>query len=146
MKNIVLNYFNRIAYKYNKKSNSFPWILLRRYESKHLISLIPNKDNLKVLDMGCGSGFYADLFSRVESNSVFAVDLSKTMLQSIKNKKISTYLGDASSIKFKTKFDIIICAGLLEFVLSVNDVLINARNHSNDQTNLLILLPKNNFF
>ena len=45
-----------------------------------------------------------------------------------------------------TKFDIIICAGLLEFVLSVNDVLINARNHSNDQTNLLILLPKNNFF
>ena len=142
----MIKYFDKVAKEYNKKSNRFPWLFIRKYESYHLLSLVEKKNNLKVLDLGCGSGYYSKIFSRFENNKVFAIDSSREMVESIKDENIIKYQSDAAKINLNDKFNLIICAGLLEFVPSINDILLNAKNHSNSNTNMLALIPKKNLF
>ena len=141
----MINYFESVANNYTYKSNSFPWNIIRKIESNNLLSLISKNTNSKILDLGSGSGYYSELFIKINNNKVFAVDLSPKMLKNIKNKKIKKYLGDAKKINLNMTFDIIVCAGIIEFVDPIGPVLLNIKKHSNTNTNLLILLPRKNF-
>ena len=54
-------YFDKKSLKYRKKSNSFPWKLIRDYEKNIVLELIGNIKNLSIADVGSGYGFYTEI-------------------------------------------------------------------------------------
>lgn len=92
-------------------------------EKEILISLINNKKNLKVLDIGCGIGRWADnLINYIDS--YIGIDYSKGFIEYAKEKyninpKIKFYemsLLEISEELLSQKFDLIICTGVLMYV------------------------------
>ncbi len=74
-----------------------------------------SSNKIKLLDFGCGDGFYAIYFaSRFPNLSVYGSDLSQSFIESAiqmaKKKNINCIFRQAeSSIPFETNFDIIFC-------------------------------------
>tara|TARA_B110000196_G_scaffold306324_1_gene304830 strand:- start:3507 stop:4115 length:609 start_codon:yes stop_codon:yes gene_type:complete len=142
----VFSYFQSKAKNYNSNSTSFPWSIIRKFESKIVLDFIGKVRGIEVLDVGSGSGFYSTLILENKAKKLYAVDNSKEMLKNIENHKIIKINSNAESFKIKKKFKKIICAGLLEFTNSPKKILKNIKNHSNRNTRLIVLLPMNNIF
>lgn len=91
---------------------------------RFLKRIIGNKDNLKVLDFGCGVGTLS-LYLASRGHTVTGVDVSKKAIET--SKKNAEYLGFESSIRFynisdwvkkknSQKFDLIVCSEVIEHV------------------------------
>lgn len=52
---------------------------LQRYTGKHLMSKLPNRTDLNIVDLGCGTGFFTNILAS-KYQQVIGVDLSKKML------------------------------------------------------------------
>ncbi|CAM3167608.1 class I SAM-dependent methyltransferase [Streptobacillus felis] len=78
---------------------------------KFLKSFFKNK-KLKVLDLGCGTGTLASMFSK-DGHSVTAVDISDDMIEIAKNKyselDIEFLKGDITKDTFGEEYDLIMC-------------------------------------
>ncbi len=59
---------------------------LQRYSGKHLMPWLPNDNNLTVLDLGSGTGFFTDILAS-KFQRVIGVDISGQMLQYAKNNR-----------------------------------------------------------
>ena len=71
-------YFEEIALQYAQSVDSKPIHVY--YERPNLLSLLPeNLSNLKILDLGCGSGWYAEHLIK-QGAKVWAIDASLTMV------------------------------------------------------------------
>ena len=68
------------------------------------------------------------------------------MLKNINIKNIIKINQDAEKFKINKKYDRVVCAGLLEFVDSVEKVLSNIKKHSKKNCKLVILCPRDNLF
>ena len=93
--------------------------------------------------MGCGTGFYTKIIKKT-SKEVYAVDLSRGMLNNIKDNKIKKILGDAYKLNLKKKFDLIICLGIFEFNKSYEKIFKTILLHSNTKTEIILMLPYRN--
>ena len=92
-------------------------------EKEILISLINNKKNLRILDIGCGIGRWAEnLINNMDS--YVGIDYSKGFIEYAKEKyksndSIEFYemsLLDITNDLLSKKFDLIICTGVLMYV------------------------------
>ena len=142
----IINYFDKKSMNYNKNSNSFPWSFIRKIESREVLKLVGNLKNKEVLDFGSGSGFYSKIVKKKNPKKIFALDASKKMLKKIKDKTIIKINQNAENLRIKKKFDIIICAGLLEFVKSPHNILKKLKISSKKDCRLIILCPSENLF
>ena len=84
----VFSYFQNKAKNYNSNSTSFPWSIIRKFESKIVLDFIGKVRGIEVLDVGSGSGFYSTLILKNKAKKLYAVDNSKEMLKNIENHKI----------------------------------------------------------
>lgn len=76
---------------------------LQRYSGKHIMPWLPNRNNLTVLDLGSGTGFFTDLLASSYEH-VIGLDISKNMLNFAKesrNKNILWLEADAHDIPLK---------------------------------------------
>jgi len=147
--NFYLNidkYFNKKAKFYSKKSKSFFWSKLRSSEMKAFKGLIKVFKNKIFLELGSGSGHYSNYLISRGAKKVYAIDRSKKMVENISCKKIKKLNLDASNFVLNKKFSYILCMGLLEFVKSDQKILLNAKKHSNNNSQMFILVPRDNIF
>jgi len=105
--------------EYDKFSKDFWYIFARNDLLAKLISKnvsISGKKNLRILDLGCGTGFNYPVLSRF--GKVYSVDIDKRALESCKRKGIPRLLcGDAEKIPFSDNFfDIVVAIELLEHI------------------------------
>ena len=84
----IRTYFNKKSKKYHTKSISFPWSLIRKFEKKIIFSFLGNVRNLKIADVGSGSGYYSKIIIKKKPKEIYAIDNSAEMLNQIKEKKI----------------------------------------------------------
>ncbi len=73
---------------------------LQRFSGKHLMPWLPNRNDLTVLDLGSGTGFFTDLLAG-SYNQVIGLDISNEMLHFAKkhrDDKILWLEGDAHKI------------------------------------------------
>jgi len=93
-----------IARSFGSASNSYDVSArLQRYSGKHLMTFLPNRNNLTVVDLGCGTGFFTDILA-TKYNRVIGFDLSKKMLsfaQEKRNKDIYWLEADANRLPFQ---------------------------------------------
>tara|TARA_B100001057_G_scaffold301008_1_gene301185 strand:+ start:430 stop:1023 length:594 start_codon:yes stop_codon:yes gene_type:complete len=144
----VQTYFDKKSFRYQKKSNSFPWKLIRDHEKNIVFSLMGNIKNLSIADVGSGSGFYTEFILKQKPKKVYAIDNSSKMLAQIQNhnKKIKKILQNIETLKLNQKFDKIISAGLIEFVKKPIRVFENIHKISKKNSTFILLCPKDNLF
>ena len=140
----IERYFDHKSSNYEFNSNKFPWSLIRKKENILFLKIANEVKDKIVLDLGSGSGYYTKLFYKF--NEVYAVDISSNMLNKLLSKNIKPILADASNLNLHKRFDLILIAGLLEFVDNFEKILINANKHLKKNANIIILFPRKNFF
>lgn len=91
----------KIAKSFGSASQSYDVSArLQRFSGKHLMPWLPNRNDLTVLDLGSGTGFFTDLLASSYQN-VIGLDISADMLKFAKanrNNKILWLEGDAHKI------------------------------------------------
>ncbi len=142
----IRTYFNKKSKKYHTKSISFPWSLIRKFEKKIIFSFLGNVRNLKIADVGSGSGYYSKIIIKKKPKEIYAIDNSAEMLNQIKEKKIKKIKQNSEELIINKKFDKLVCAGLLEFNTNPIKTLKNINKISKKKAILVLLCPKNNFF
>jgi trans-aconitate methyltransferase len=111
------HYFDRVAFDYIGQSQSWVWRLIRRRESAAVLANLRQigKES-KVLEIGCGAGFYTHQILQNEVGQVTAVDASSAMLSQISDQpKLSKVRADWRDFHSAQIYDVVLCAGALEF-------------------------------
>jgi SAM-dependent methyltransferase len=109
-KDYIINYYNKFY-----ESNDFSYY--SKEISVKLLKTICNDMSLangaKVLDIGCGTGFYTDLFRQIGYNSV-GIDISQTAIEKARSKYPDSNFGVADALNLpydKEYFDVIFMFG-----------------------------------
>lgn len=117
--------YNEIAEKY-KVHDFSPQ---KEYSLKPtLLELIGNVDNKKVLDIGCGSGYFTRVLKNAGANYVVGVDISEKQIDLAKrieneeNLGINYYIGDIRRFKLKEKFDVVSALLVLHYAETEDDL------------------------
>ena len=110
------------------------------------------KEGMKVLDSGCGPGFFSIEIAKMVGNKgkVFSVDLQEGMLQKIRNKIHGTELEDRIKLikseedKFNVseKVDFILAFYMVHEVPNKNRLFEALKNVLNEKGQFLIVEPK----
>ena len=91
----------KIAKSFGSASQSYDISArLQRFSGKHLMPWLPKENDLTVLDLGSGTGFFTDLLAE-SYQQVIGLDLSKKMLHfsaQTRHKKIAWIEADAHKI------------------------------------------------
>jgi malonyl-CoA O-methyltransferase len=94
----------KIAQSFGSASQSYDISArLQRFSGKHLMPWLPNRNDLTVLDLGSGTGFFTDLLASSYKH-VVGLDLSKGMLhfaQDSRHKAITWLEADVHNIPLK---------------------------------------------
>jgi len=77
---------------------------LQRYTGKHLMPKLPSRNDLKVVDLGCGTGFFTNILAG-RYQQVCGVDLSKNMLTYAKSKSSHHNIEWIEADAYKLPFD-----------------------------------------
>ncbi|MEW6991573.1 malonyl-ACP O-methyltransferase BioC [Colwelliaceae bacterium 6441] len=79
----------KIARSFGSASQSYDISArLQRYSGKNLMPWLPNRNDLTVLDLGCGTGFFTEILSG-RYHDVIGLDISSEMLQFSKQQRSS---------------------------------------------------------
>ena len=97
---------SKIAQSFGSASRSYDTSArLQRFSGKHLMPWLPNRNDLTVLDLGSGTGFFTDLLAG-SYERVLGLDISTSMLhfaQSNRNSNIAWLEGDAHTLPIQNE-------------------------------------------
>lgn len=100
------------------RSRSGLWQWFRRREFSVLIKMIQPKAGIRIVDLGCGAGFYSIPLRDQYGMDVTGVDSSSGMLRELARRKIPCVQADVSELSAlpSQHFAVALAAGVLEFV------------------------------
>lgn len=142
------NYYNK--FNEEKRLNSRHGKIEFQTTIKYIEKYLKNKKDVKVLDLGAGSGRYSDYLAN-QGYDVTAVELVKHNVKMIeeKNKNIKIFEGNAIKLDFlKEKYDLILIFGPLYHLIKEEDklkVLENAKNLLNKDGIIMISYIMNDY-
>ena len=118
--------YDKIAKEY-QESKLQPWRThIERYT---LLSLLGTVQGLNTLDLACGEGYYTRILRRLGAAPISGIDLSKGMIDlaiSQETKEplgIRYRVGDARSIDFGERSDLVFAAYLLNYASNYQELL-----------------------
>jgi len=140
----VHDYFQTKAERYGQASASGPWAWQRRREFAAMAALWGEITGRSALDLGCGAGFYALRLADSGADRVVAVDASPAVIAAIADPRIETVIGDVAAVSLPSLFELVVLAGVLEFVDDPVAVLVNARRHLHPHGRIVAMVPRDN--
>lgn len=122
---------------------------LKRRAKLLLKELDPNPND-KILDVGCGDGYYLYLLSNLGKFNLAGIDSDKKALiaasKQVKNKSMKLISGDIMSMPFKDEsFDKIVCSEVLEHLRDDKNALIEMKRVLKKNGILCITVPHWNY-
>jgi ubiquinone/menaquinone biosynthesis C-methylase UbiE len=115
--------------------------LARAREFRALIEILQPRQGHRLLDLGCGSGFYARPLKNTFGMEVMGLDSSNEMLAAAGVPGWNCDATDMTSVPGDT-FDVVLAAGLLEFVEQPARVFRNATRVLREGGRLVLLVPR----
>lgn len=142
----MLSYFEAAATNYRRRSRAFPWKWLRRSELQTVMNefeAVPRGG--RVLDLGAGAGFYTEALQQAGFKDITAVDLLPGMLAQIQSTTAKKIRADIQAFRSDQVFDLIVCAGALEFVSRPEQVFANVSAMLSPIGRFVLLFPEVGF-
>jgi SAM-dependent methyltransferase len=142
----MINYFDKNARDYLKKSESYIWSFLRLKEKTIIEKLLSPKSDSRLLDLGSGPGFYSLYFKNKYKIDVMAVDSSPAMIEELSSHGIKSICCSVEKFEIEEKFDLILAAGVFEFIdepeIAFNRIFECLRPHGK----FVLLVPSSGFW
>lgn len=123
-KDLIRDFFNNFAHGWDNEPIA----------DKEIIDAILNnaevKENINILDVGCGTGVLFPYYLERNVKSITAVDLSPEMVKIAKNKfpQANVICGDAENITFDNQFDVIMIYNAFPHFPNPNALIENLSN------------------
>ena len=117
--------YNAIAKEY-QASKLLPW--RKHVESHTLFKLVGSLDNLTVLDLACGEGFYTRQLKHRGAAEVVGVDISEGMIRLAEEAEeqnpidVVYHCQDALALNLNKKFDLICASYLLNYARNAEEL------------------------
>jgi toxoflavin synthase len=89
------------------------------------LSLIPDRKIERILDLGCGDGFFTTILNQFEPKEIIGIDISREMIKDAKKKSgaIKYLVEDVSKLQLDKEFDLVSAVYLLNYSKSEKDLL-----------------------
>lgn len=109
-------HFNRRAGEYATASQRGLWAVWRRRECAAIFSLLQPGKGERILDAGCGAGYYAGELLALQVDT-FATDVLHGMTRQLRQRlpQLPVFVGDLHRLPVRPVFDAVLSAGALEF-------------------------------
>ncbi len=141
----LVGFFSIRADDYSERSDSGVWAWVRRQEFRTVLELLNRQDlplaNSTILEVGCGAGFYAGRLARL-FGSYRAIDINPNMISACHRNGISAELLTIEKLDASARFDVILFAGVLEFITDPTAALAAARQRLRENGSVVWLLPR----
>lgn len=142
------HYFDSVSRDYATLSAKRPWSWLRAVERDNVIRLINiGKErfaSMDVLDLGCGSGYYAEVLYGLGARTVSVMDHSAEMLAQIRVPVHAKILADGQNSFGDERYDLVTCCGMLEFCDNPSVVVKNIARALRPGGRAILLVPRKN--
>lgn len=143
--------WEKLAHKYNnlwvQKYSLGP---TRREVLKIVLPLLKENNNLKILDIGCGTGqLINEISKQYENVDYLGIDVAKNMINeskknNVKNKNIKFKHCPIEKFNSKDKYDIIICTHAFPYFPNKEEILKKIYKLSNKNANIIIVNSSTN--
>ena len=139
----ALDHYDHMASHYNDSVGRGPLALLRSRERSAMLGFARFDDAAahSVIDVGSGGGFYA-LEAKRAGKHVTAVDLAPAMVDQLRDKADEAWIGDVEQLEHDGRYDIVVCAGVLDFVLDPERAFANLARLTAPGGRLVVLAPR----
>jgi ubiquinone/menaquinone biosynthesis C-methylase UbiE len=135
-------FFDRRAADYLKRSNSGLWLKIRRFEERAVSEALKPQPGQRLLELGCGAGYYARKFAENFQMEVLAVDSSPRMLDGLSGGLVRTKLSSIDALELSETFDSVLAAGVLEFISDFDQVFRLAFSSLESGGKFVVLIPR----
>jgi predicted TPR repeat methyltransferase len=140
------SYFDQAAADYRTRSSSWPWSFLRELEWGAVKKCLPAlASTTKIIDLGCGSGFYLHKLRELGSLELIGVDQSEAMLKEVKSAGFQTICSNMEEPIHIQGADLVLCAGALEFSKHPEQVFSRVSGMLKDSGSFVLLYPDKSF-
>jgi len=112
----VKSYFDSAAVEYGQKSEKGAWAWLKNAEYEAVAAQLGSIEGLVTLDAGCGAGWYAKRLASHKPKTYVALDTLFSMVAKARAEGMDSLVADSLFLPFKPVFDVVLCAGALEFM------------------------------
>jgi len=139
-----MKYGKGYAYCHNTINAVARTFYYKKNELSIIKSLLVNKKNKKILDLGCNLGHYTNLYQTwAKDSQVIGADINKEALKIAKEKhqKLKFYQLNNSFYK-KNKFDVIVISHVLEHVKEGDEFLTKISSLLNKDGEIIISVPQ----
>ena len=138
-------YFARSAEQYTDSFKGGILGIVRHAEERIVMKHLLPKKGETVLDIPCGSGYYAECIVALGA-TVFGVDISREMIAAFKKKGFLGEVGALKNFCLKRQFDKVLSAGGFEFCKDHDIIMSNLLRHVKKNGKVVILVPRFSFF
>jgi ubiquinone/menaquinone biosynthesis C-methylase UbiE len=152
----TLRLFWKVMSKSGEKSNKFEHLLSKigdmalKRRARIMLEELELRDDDKILDCGCGDGFYLHLISQISNCELYGLDVDPNALASARRnlggRKVTLIEGNVTSLPFENDFfDKIILSEVLEHVQDDAQALHEVRRVLKLGGFVLITVPNRNY-
>lgn len=134
-------YFRSRASGYMKESQKGLWKIFREKEKNAIAKFVRPLSTDSVLDAGAGAGFYSLYFKNYFQCDVVAIDITKEMVDELIKNGINGRLASVETFKIDTTFDLILAAGVFEFLESPEKGMRNLASLMEQNGKMVLLVP-----
>lgn len=126
----AVNEYQGVSGRYDRVKN-LPYAMVER---ETVCSALPDLTGKRVLDIGCGTGYYARLFARLGARTVVGVDVVPEMVELAREIESSAPLGityevhDLAELPVLGEFDVVAPVWALPYAKDTDEYAVMARN------------------